>query len=282
MVYYITNLFSDFTSVASFVALAATVLGAVSFFLSNIARYAQAQKYGIPLKAFHQANIADSVNVWVTLIGALGFGVLLPVALLGVDTNAWLLGIAVAVGQFLALISTKSTERIIVERKGKQIPVTHIGFCLLPILSALAFVHMHNQLPSFNLSVVTVMALLGMALYLYVLGRHFLNGLSAILFGSKGGLMTVEIEGKLHLIIARSSSYHWIMLPCEHVDYKRVIKKKDGGTTNYTSKYVVFERGKFIIVDLTELSGYITQVETGYSINRTKYDMQMKKDGVVS
>jgi len=272
MVDYITNLFTDFSSITGFVALAATVLGAVSLFLSNIARYTQARKYGIPIKVLFQANVADSANVWVTLIGVLGFGVIIPVMLLGIDANSWLLGIVIAVGQFLAFIFTKSTRRISTERKGKLIPVTYVGFVLFPILSALGYVRLHGQFPLFTLSVPTILAVAGMGLYFYALGLHFANGLSAILFGSKGGLMTVEVDGQLHLIVARSSAYHWIMLPCEYVDYKHIAKKKTGDSTVTLASYLVFERGKFIVRDLTELAGYIMQVEAGYSINRVKYD----------
>ena len=269
---YITNLFTDFNSVATFVALSATALGAVSLFLSNIARYTQAQKYGIPIKAMHQANIADSANVWVTLIGVLGFGAIIPVVLLGIDANSWLLGIVVAVGQFLAFIFTKSTSTTNVERNGKVINLTYCAFVFSPILSALGYVRLHGLFPYFTFSFLTVMAFVGLALYLYILGRHFTDGLSSILFGSKGGLMTVEVDGHLHLIVARSSAYHWIILPCEYVEYKHVAKRKVGGSTVTLAKYLVFERGKFIIRDLTEFTGYIMQVETGYSINRVKYD----------
>ena len=269
---YITNLFTDFNSVATFVALSATALGAVSLFLSNIARYTQAQKYGIPIKAMHQANIADSANVWVTLIGVLGFGLIMPVVLLGIEANAWLLGMVVAAGQFLAFIFTKSTNRVNVERKGKVINLTYCSFIISPILSALGYVWLHGLFPSFTFSFLTVMAFVGPALYLYVLGLHFISGLSAILFGSKGGLMTVEVDGQLHLIVARSSAYHWIMLPCEYVEYKHVVKRKSGTNSVTLATYLVFERGKFIVRDLTEFTGYIMQVEAGHSINRVKYN----------
>ena len=205
---YITNLLSDFSSVTSFVALSATVLGAVSLFLSNIARYTQAQKYGIPIKAMHQANIADSANVWVTLIGVFGFGAIIPVVLLGIDANSWLLGIVVAAGQFLAFIFTKSTRRISTKLKGKQVNLTYFAFVLFSILSALGYVRLHGLFPFFTFSFLTVMAFVLVALHLYALGVYFINGLSSILFGSKGGLMTVEVDGHLHLIVARSSAYH--------------------------------------------------------------------------
>jgi hypothetical protein len=269
---YITNLITDFSSATSFVALLATALGAVSLFLSNIARYIQAQKYGIPIKALHQANIADSANVWVTLIGVLGFGVVMPVVLLGIDVNSWLLGIVVAVGQFLAFIFTKSSRRTLTERKGKQINLTYFGFVLLSILSALGYIRLHGLFPSFTFSFLTVMAFVWVALYLYALGVHFTYGLSSILFGSKGGLMTAEVDGNLHLIVARSSAYHWIMLPCEYVEYKRVVERKIGNKTVTLSTFFVFERGKFIVRDLTEFTGYIVQVEAGKSISRVKYD----------
>ena len=269
---YITNLLTDFNSLTTFVALLAAALGAVSLFLSNIARYTQAQKYGIPIKAMHQANVADSANVWVTLIGVLGFGLIMPVVLLGIEANAWLLGMVVAAGQFLAFIFTKSTNRVNVERKGKVINLTYCSFIISPILSALGYVWLHGLFPSFTFSFLTVMAFVGPALYLYVLGLHFISGLSAILFGSKGGLMTVEVDGQLHLIVARSSAYHWIMLPCEYVEYKHVVKRKSGTNSVTLATYLVFERGKFIVRDLTEFTGYIMQVEAGHSINRVKYN----------
>ena len=271
MTNFIINLFDDFGNITSFVALAATILGAVSLFLSNIARYTQAQKYGIPIRALHQANIADGANVWVTLIGVLGFGVIMPVMLLGVDANVWLLAIFVAGGQFLAFIFTKSTQRINVERKGKTIHITYAGFVLFPVLSALGYAHLHSQFPSFAFSALTVLALVGMGLCLFVLGYHFISGMSSILYGSRGGLMTVEVDGQLHLIVARSSAYYWIMLPCEYVEYKRVEEKSSRRTVRL-AYYLVFERGKFIVRDLTELGASIKQVEKGHSINRVQYN----------
>jgi len=269
---YIMNLFADFSSATSFVALSATVLGAISLFLSNIARYTQAQKYGIPIKAMHQANIADSANVWVTLIGVLGFSVILPVVLLGMDANSWLLGFFVATGQFLAFFFTKSTRRTFAKRKGKQINLTYCVFVLSPILSALGYVRLHGLFPFFTFSFLTIMAFILMVLYLCVLAVYFVDGLSSILFGSKGGLMTVEIDGHLHLIVARSSAYHWIMLPCEYVKCESTIKGKSGEIVVRFRTFFVFERGKFIVRDLTEFTEYIMQVEAGYSISRIKYD----------
>jgi len=269
---YISGLFTDFGSIASFVALAATVLGAVSLFLSNIARYTQARKYGIPIKAVHQANIADSANVWVTLIGTIGLGIIMPVLLLGSDVNRWVAGFIVAVGGFLAFVFTKSTRRTTAQRKDKSINVTYIGFVLIPILAALGYVHVHTKLPTLQVSVVAIFAYIVILLYAWVLGLHLVNGLTAMLFGAKGGLMTIEIDGALHLIVTRSSPDRWIMIRCEYVDYERTVTNNSGGVNRDLANYLVFERGKFIIRDPAELTGYIAQVEAGYSISRTKYE----------
>ena len=269
---YISGLFADFSSIAGFVALAATVLGAVSLFLSNIARYTQARKYGIPIKAVHQANIADSANVWVTLIGTIGLGVLLPILLLGLDTPAWAASIIVAIGGFLAFIFTKSTRRTTAQRKDTTINITYIGFVLLPIIAAVGYIYVHSKFPTFVFSILLIFAFIAMGLYLWALSLHFTSGLTAMLFGAKGGLMTIDIDGVLHLVVTRSSSYHWIMIPCEYVNYERVITKKSGDVNSSIAKFLVFERGKFIIRNPAELTGYIAQVETGYSISRAMYD----------
>jgi len=42
-------------------------MGAAALFLSNIARYMQAKKYGIPIKAVSQATMGDSAAIWILL-----------------------------------------------------------------------------------------------------------------------------------------------------------------------------------------------------------------------
>ena len=122
-----------------------------------------------------QSNIADSTNVWVILIGVLGLGVIMPLVLLGVDANVWLLAVVVAIGQFLAFIFTRSTRRVTMVRNSKSIHATYVGFVLFPVLSALGYTRLHSQFPSFSLSALTILTVVGMGLYLYVLGRHFIN-----------------------------------------------------------------------------------------------------------
>ena len=57
----ILNIFSEMGNITGLVTFSITIFGALSLVIANLARYLQAQKFGIPIKMAHAASIADSI-----------------------------------------------------------------------------------------------------------------------------------------------------------------------------------------------------------------------------
>jgi len=59
----IALIFDEFDFITANLTVIIMVLTLFSLLLANIARYAQAKRYGIPLKMVHQASIPDSLDI---------------------------------------------------------------------------------------------------------------------------------------------------------------------------------------------------------------------------
>ncbi|MCL2407565.1 MAG: hypothetical protein FWC95_06510 [Defluviitaleaceae bacterium] len=280
---YIRNIFSDFSSVAGFVTLTITIFGVISVLLSNMARYTQCGKYGIPVKAALQMNIADSMNVWITLIGSAGLGIVLPVALLGMDISGWVIVPIITIMGVIAFIFTKSGIRfsIIGEHSSNL-----IVFFQSSLIFAFSYLRIHGLVSSQSTGIVsygggffslllTIIACLGLLFHFTILFIFFKSGLTRMLYGSKGGLMTVDIDGQTHLIIMKNSSYHWILLPCT-VKYFSSRKKTFFIDVTRKGRYIVFTRGKFIVRELSSLSEYISHNDSAHVIDAIKYEKLLR------
>lgn len=265
--------FSEIGSIATFATFSITVLGAVSLFIANMGRYFQAKKFGIPIKAVHQANIGESADLWVALVGALGFGVFVPVVLLGTEIYIWFM-LAIAFVSFaLGLLCTKNNARIAFDREVKKDGVTktvnvdhtlHV-IAVLALLATLAyfrlsgeyyhvFVAQNGRQGGILANLLLIVSVLVMGLYMLVLLYMLTGGVRARMFGS-GDIMTTEIDKKTYIVAMRHNQYNWILLPCEIEDYhvEKVINKKTDFTIRTGVKRAIFVRGVFIMKDLSEL-----------------------------
>jgi hypothetical protein len=265
----LTDIISSFTEInnlAGFITLAITILGAISLFIANMGRYFQAKKFGVPIRAVFQANISDSADLWVALVGTLGFGVFVPITMLGSDINRWALFGVMAASFALGLFSTKSSMRIGYERKVKRgtgeyivnhdmtVPVLALG----ALVTAIAYMRLHTVYDyvfiaetgapggffqifrTIAAAVVLCINVLLMFLFLFV-------NVHRRLFGS-GDVMTTSIDGQNYIIALRHNQYQWILMPCNIEEYE---KKRKRYTTDV--KRVLFDRGVFIMKDLTAL-----------------------------
>ena len=274
----IFNSLAEMGNFAGFITLAITILGAISLFLANMGRYIQAKKFGIPLRAVHQANISDSADLWVALVGALGFGVFIPVIMLNMDVSRWVLLIVVFAAFVLGLFSTKSntgfSAKKRIKRDGNEYyvykSITMQVFAGFALAGAIAYLHLFNIYVAEADSIGGFFAMLRMfiavgvqGIYVLLLLLLLLTNVYRRLFGS-GDIMTTVIDGQTYLAAMRHSLEKWILLPCDIEDY---LKKKEAGRymgkivgegIEYSVKNALFTRGSFIIKDLSTLPEPIT------------------------
>jgi len=289
MLDFIQNTLGDVGSVASVLTISVTLMGAAALLLSNLARYTQAKKFGIPIKAVSQATMGDSAAIWILLIRALGFGVLIPLAMFSTSWSWWFLLPAAAISFFFALTS-ELVSRIIRTKKnvfkGKTYIVEKEGMykyiAVISVLMSFAYWQMHSTYhviyaggrfaEGFLGHTRFFLGVIGMAIYALLLAYIFYSGIKTIIFGGNES-MVVVIEDQKYLVAMRNSHYHWILVPCEP-DVVILKQFKKGG---YRSKYVMrFEKGTFIIRDMSTINA---------SIKRMKYyapvDMGVPEDELV-
>ena len=268
IIHYIQNTFSEVGNITSFVTLSATVLGAFSLLLSNLARYFQANKFGIPIKAIQQANVGDSIGIWITLVGTLGLGVFVPILLLNVEAGWWFVYITMIVSCFFGLfiskcyvIAGKDKEK---EFNGEvfvhETDVTELRLATISPIFAVAYMHVRSMFYHVYIVGCDTAFAEGFFAYLRLYASFFALGVYALMiifplfFNIKDKLsggrekMVTEIDGQTYLVAMRNSQYHWILIPCEpcEVVYKKL---KSGGRIG--SQYIRFEKGKFIICDMS-------------------------------
>jgi hypothetical protein len=286
------NIFESLTEIdnlASFVTISVTALGAISLFIANMGRYFQAKKFGIPIRAIHQANISDSTDLLVVLVGALGFGIFGPVIMLSVDMNWWVRFILVFIAFTLGLFSTKSAARIEKSKKVKRdgeeyIIMQDISPVFLPcfaLVITIAYMRLHyvyyvidaGHPSSFFATLGTTVAVIAQIIYLLLLSILLVANLYSRMFGFEDVMITV-INEQHYLVFMRHNLDKWILLPCDIETQVNYLDKKKSISSDI--KTALFEKGNFIIKDLANLPGPIVRCKDFYVVQKG----QRKQDDV--
>ena len=254
-------------NLATSITLAITIITSASLLLVNVARYFQAKKYGIPLSMVNQASLPDSLDLWVILITAFGFGWIIPDYVARSDMNIFLaLGIAF-LSLFTSIMFMRNKSYFSIRHENGSESILDIGIFIRPkawkiavftFIVACLFVYVgfayRQWVVDYNFDgniVVYVIyrgALIGLRIFRILIVTMFVVSILAKIYGDKD-IMTVDIDGKPYLLATRHSQYQWILMTC-------VIEKNNAKSEDSTIKaeYIIkYTRGKFIIRDMSTL-----------------------------
>ncbi|MCL2407470.1 MAG: hypothetical protein FWC95_06020 [Defluviitaleaceae bacterium] len=280
MILYIQNIISGAGNIAGFITLSATVLGAVSLFLSNLARYRLGNKLGIPVKAMHQASIGDSVGIWITLLGGLGFGLFIPILVLDADMLWWVAVIIAFISFYCAQSMIRSYRRMrerYEEKNGARIltyrDITWHNYLIVALIGAFSYAQvkdMYRQVfvngfgfleytSGFWMNVRFYAAAIGLTACIYVVLSMLVYSIKTKLTGGREKMMT-EIDGQTYLVAMRNSQYHWILVPCRFYSFR---KQAIIGYNQFN--YAEFVKGEFILCDMSDPPRKVTRIE-GYQL----------------
>lgn len=298
------ELFADFGNIAGIVTLVATILGAVSLFIVNMGRFYQARKFGIPLRYVHQVNISESIELWIALMGTLGFGILVPIFILIADWQWWGVLPVVFASYFMACVMTKSGTAFHqgkkVERDGKQYSVSYdvtiFMYANRSIYASLTYLRIRNLYTAFILEeaiggglfnqLVSILAVI-LLLYFYfrLLGQLKSNTIDRLL-GNQESIST-EIDGKKYFVAMRHNQYQWFLM---EYYLETGWKRFRIGTAKYrlyqsNTYYSIakFTKSNFIIKDLTELEGQLKQLSVDKFVDKNwrgyfKFEYEVSDD----
>ena len=267
------NLFESLTDISSLTGIATIstmLLGAISLFIANMGRYIQAKTFGIPIRAIHQANISDSADLWVALVGTFGFSIFIPVIMLGIDVFWWIRFLIVIISFVLGLFSTKSLLRVRTGKKeikdGKEYYVTKdfpvLFITIISVIAAGAYLRIFymyqtymiygsfNRFGGFFEGFVSVTSAVVLGIYIIIVFSLLVLNVLTRMFGSRD-IMTVSIDGQNYLITMRHSFEKWILHPCDVVNYNEYYKKDNSLYEDV--KIILYEKGNFMIRDLSTL-----------------------------
>jgi len=270
MVLDIFNNLTDINNLTGIATISTMILGAISLFIANMGRFIQAKKFGIPVRAIHQANISDSADLWVALVGTLGFGIFIPIIMLNLDVSWWLRLLVVFIAFVLGLFSTKSLLRIKTSKKvirdGKEYAVTKdfpilliscVAFITAAAYMRLQYIYNHEFttggriIGDFFPSLLNIVAIIIQGSYVLCLLLLLILNILTRMTGSRD-IMTTSIKDQNYLITMRHNLDKWILQPCDILDYETYFNKES--SVHDDVKIILFEKGVFIIKDLSTLS----------------------------
>lgn len=273
------DMLGEVGTIASFLTVSVTLLGAAALFLSNLARYMQAKKYGIPIKAVSQATMGDSAHIWILLVRILGLGAFVPLILLTVVWPWWIVLPVAAVSFFLGQPSSVLGRWRVVKRKafkGRMYEIvsdiTYRYIAVSSVICAIAYLRMHQAYHVIYASgwdnfaenilgrLTFYLAAFAIGLYALQLASKFAVGIYTTLFGGTE-CMVVDIDGQKYLVAMRNSHYHWILIPCEPEVV--LLKTFKSGSTR-TRSCIRFTKGIFIIRDMSTLESPVKRMD-GYT-----------------
>ena len=279
--------FAEIGSITNFITFAVTILGAISLLFVNMGRYFQAKKFGIPLRNVHQANIAESAELWIALAGSFGFGIFVPIILLGVGWGWWLVAPIIFFSFTMGKIMTKSGQTIYAEktvtRDGKEYKIifdkTLIYYTIRSIFATIGYLylrHAYNNIFAIGVLpiLLTAVAAIPLLYYLYNLMTLLGKGLRGRLFGGNE-IMTAEIDGQNYFVSMRHSQYQWFLMQYELEEKLSKQKKlRIGKWVNYRwvdmTILVKFTKDNFIIRDLSELEGSLKSIKITKIVDKSK------------
>lgn len=260
--------FDEFDFIVSNITTIVLLLTLLSLLIANLARYVQAKIYGVPLKMVHQAGIPDSLDIWITLISVLGFGLFMPWVMLSADWHSLIVFAVVYVSCFLGAASTKmNVGKKVTEKDGTTRMVSYnwafyTCFALLTTfaLTYLNFTSGHSSANYYEVSrsipqvIFTVLAIIMLSLWALIILICLASEIYKKVFGNQD-ILTVEIGGQLYLIAMRHVTNYWILIPC-NLDKVEAIGNVHIGESTAEEKLVdavKFTKGKFIVRDISLL-----------------------------
>jgi len=242
------------------------LLTLLSLLLANLARYVQAKNFGLPLKMVHQAGIPDSLDIWITLICVLGFGLVVPWIMISVRINLVLVFAIIFVSCFIGMASTKShvgSKKINKDGSVQDIDVSWILYVSIALFTAIFYTYMnaisvnaeiYEASRSVGQSVLLAMARVQRVLHTVFILLPLIFQLYSKVYGNQD-LMTVEVEGQLYLIAMRHISNYWILIPCTmgRVKARGSFSIGSNKEEDVMTDAIIFTKGKFIVRDVSNL-----------------------------
>lgn len=266
MLEHVFVLFDEFDFILSNITTIVLLLTLASLLLANLARYVQAKKYGIPLKMVHQAGIPDSLDIWVTLISVLGFGMFMPWLMLSVSWHGLVIFAVTFVSCFLGVASTKvRVGRTIKDKDGTTRDVSYslvFAMCLaLLVAIGLTFINFafahgdYYEAPrSIPQVVLIVLAVIMLSLYALVIVLCLVGDIHKKIYGNQD-ILTVEIGSQMYLIAMRHVTNYWVLIPCyfDKVEPVGDVYIGDKKPEERLIDAIKFTKGRFIVKDISLL-----------------------------
>ncbi|MCL2363486.1 MAG: hypothetical protein FWC71_02355 [Defluviitaleaceae bacterium] len=226
----------------------------LSLTLANVARYAQAKKYGIPLKMIHQVSIPDSFDIWITLICVLGFGIVVPWAMQSAAVYPWLaISIITASCLLGSLASPFVAGATLKDKQGNIVRVINFKW-IICALGILAFIYLHflpTNDPHLFIRILAIVARILRGLYVFIFALSLITDIVRKIFGAKD-ILTVQINEDLYLIAMRHVHNFWVLIPCTMTkDYPRGNITLGGKKEEDKVDVITYIKGDFIVRDIS-------------------------------
>ena len=270
------EIFFDLTgNLATSITLAITIITSASLLLVNVARYFQAKKYGIPLDMVNQASLPDSLDLWVILISAFGFGHIIPGYVSNMDINIFMAFAIVFISCFGALMFLKSKANFRFNYGKSSYMIVQIGltstawgYAIISLIITCLFMYVgyanriliidYDFTGNTFLYVLFRAASIILRIYGAIITAMFAFSIIAKIYGDKD-VLSVEIEGQPYILATRHSPYQWVLVPCSF----GTTTDANGDTLNT----IKFTKGRFIIRDMAAIESHCAVVcRKGYSL----------------
>jgi len=248
----------ELNNLASYSTIFIMMLTLISLLLANLARYAQAKKYGVPLKMVHQASIPDSLDIWITLLCVLGFGMVLPWVLVSADIFTWLAFIIIAMSCLSGIVFSKTKAGYTARNKKGEV-VRDVDFKWVFYAQAvLAFTYLHHtvEMEAGRIhSILTGIAYFFIGLYMIYMLVALVADILMKIRGSRE-ILTVEYNEQTYLIAMRHVKNYWVLLPYTiERDYPKGTIYVGGKTEQDKVDIIVYKKGQFIVRDISIMEG---------------------------
>ena len=286
------SIFTEVGNITSLMTFAVTILGALSLLLVNLGRYFQSKKFGIPLRNVHQANIAESAELWIALAGSLGFGLFVPFIMLSVGWSLWLIMPVMFVSFIMGFIMTKGSHSYwghkTITRDGKEyrveIDMTLIFYAVRSLLAALGYARLHQvyydmfvaeEAASYGFFsiTVTVFSTILLLYYFFQLMMQLYTSVVGRLFGNIE-LSVTTINGQKYFVAMRHNQDKWFLMEYELEEYRKVFRlgmfKRNFYSSTSLTIVAKFTKDTYIIRDLSELTEPLKRIAVSRVINKER------------
>jgi len=218
-------------------------------------RFIQARRYGLPLKMVQHASIHDSMEIWLTLVAILGFGVFIPSWIMYSSQHRVIIFFVSLISYGIGVVSMVNVSSFQLYDWTHKRQRRLLGIYTVALSAGATYLNWdfwyqvdiaitsYGDGRHFSHTILDFIASAGVVVHMMIMLSALASGLSDDALG-RNSCTLIDIEGKTYFVAMRSTPNLWLLMPCNVLEEPPTITK---------ALLIALNKGTFALKDISQL-----------------------------